>query len=215
MLFMGEEYGEPHPFLYFVDHDNPELVQAVHEGRKREFENLHLQGDPPFVGDKTTFLQSQLQWDLPFTALPGLPLDTNPYQQRWRLYQHLIQLRRRIVPSRREQMTVRCHDHEGRLQLHYDTEAEALLFFNVQAQGQTWDPQAWETLPQSCGSPGIWYKVFDSTDPQWSHTPWMGKPTAPDTLDLTQTQGKGDQITLQGYHAAVYQRLLTERKSYQ
>ncbi len=37
MLFMGEEYAEPAPFPYFVDHGDPELVRAVQEGRRREF----------------------------------------------------------------------------------------------------------------------------------------------------------------------------------
>src|SRR5687768_905399 len=29
MLFMGEEYSESHPFLYFVSHTDPELAEAV------------------------------------------------------------------------------------------------------------------------------------------------------------------------------------------
>jgi maltooligosyltrehalose trehalohydrolase len=37
MLFMGEEYGETNPFLYFVNHDDPNVVAAVREGRRREF----------------------------------------------------------------------------------------------------------------------------------------------------------------------------------
>ena len=37
LLFMGEEYGETHPFPYFVDHSDPALVDAVREGREREF----------------------------------------------------------------------------------------------------------------------------------------------------------------------------------
>lgn len=36
MLFMGEEYGEPAPFLYFVDHQDPSLLAAVREGRAVE-----------------------------------------------------------------------------------------------------------------------------------------------------------------------------------
>jgi 1,4-alpha-glucan branching enzyme len=37
MLFMGEEYGEDSPFLYFVSHTDQDLVEAVRQGRKREF----------------------------------------------------------------------------------------------------------------------------------------------------------------------------------
>ena len=37
LLFMGEEYGEDHPFPYFVDHQDPALLQAVRDGRAREW----------------------------------------------------------------------------------------------------------------------------------------------------------------------------------
>ena len=37
MLFMGEEYGEPAPFPFFVDHGDPTLLEAVRRGRRDEF----------------------------------------------------------------------------------------------------------------------------------------------------------------------------------
>ena len=37
LLFMGEEYGERAPFLYFIDHSDPGLVEAVRKGRREEF----------------------------------------------------------------------------------------------------------------------------------------------------------------------------------
>lgn len=37
LLFMGEEYGEPAPFLYFTSHSDPGLARAVSEGRRDEF----------------------------------------------------------------------------------------------------------------------------------------------------------------------------------
>jgi maltooligosyltrehalose trehalohydrolase len=37
LLFQGEEYGEQAPFLYFTDHDDPEIARAAREGREREF----------------------------------------------------------------------------------------------------------------------------------------------------------------------------------
>jgi maltooligosyltrehalose trehalohydrolase len=37
LLFMGEEHSEPAPFLYFTDHQDPALAQAVRDGRRREF----------------------------------------------------------------------------------------------------------------------------------------------------------------------------------
>lgn len=37
LVFMGEEYGETAPFLYFIDHGDPALIEAVRQGRIREF----------------------------------------------------------------------------------------------------------------------------------------------------------------------------------
>lgn len=37
MLFMGEEWGAGTPWLYFTDHTDPELAEAVRRGRRREF----------------------------------------------------------------------------------------------------------------------------------------------------------------------------------
>ena len=47
LLFMGEEYGEESPFLYFVSHSDPALVRAVREGRKNEFKAFSWQQGPP------------------------------------------------------------------------------------------------------------------------------------------------------------------------
>ncbi len=40
MLFMGEEIGAQTPFLYFTDHRDPALAQAVREGRRAEFKKF-------------------------------------------------------------------------------------------------------------------------------------------------------------------------------
>ncbi|MFF6778690.1 malto-oligosyltrehalose trehalohydrolase [Streptomyces sp. NPDC012637] len=37
MLFMGEEWGATTPWMYFTDHTDPELAEAVRRGRRREF----------------------------------------------------------------------------------------------------------------------------------------------------------------------------------
>jgi maltooligosyltrehalose trehalohydrolase len=45
MLFMGEEWGETRPFLFFTDH-NAELGKLVREGRRREFAHFAAFADP-------------------------------------------------------------------------------------------------------------------------------------------------------------------------
>ena len=64
LLFMGEEYGETRPFLFFADfHD--ELGRAVTEGRRREFAGFmgHDADDVPDPVDIHTFKRSKLDWD--------------------------------------------------------------------------------------------------------------------------------------------------------
>ena len=64
MLFMGEEYAEKKPFQYFVSHTEPELVEAVRQGRKKEFAYFHSEGqEVPDPQSEETFKNSSLSWD--------------------------------------------------------------------------------------------------------------------------------------------------------
>jgi maltooligosyltrehalose trehalohydrolase len=60
LLFMGEEYGERRPFLYFVEHGDPGLVEAVRAGRRSEFEAFGWAEAVPDPQDEDTFLRSKL-----------------------------------------------------------------------------------------------------------------------------------------------------------
>ncbi len=60
LLFMGEEYAEEAPFLYFVSHSDPDLIAAVRTGRRKEFESFKWKGEPPDPQDLQTFLQCRL-----------------------------------------------------------------------------------------------------------------------------------------------------------
>jgi maltooligosyltrehalose trehalohydrolase len=62
-LFMGEEYGEDAPFLYFVSHSDPDLVEAVRKGRKGEFESFDWKGEPPDPQSSGTFFNSKIDWE--------------------------------------------------------------------------------------------------------------------------------------------------------
>jgi maltooligosyltrehalose trehalohydrolase len=64
MLFMGQEYADTAPFLYFVSHTDPQLVEAVRQGRKREFQAFLEQGDVPDAQDESTFARSTLNLGL-------------------------------------------------------------------------------------------------------------------------------------------------------
>lgn len=62
LLFMGEEYGETRPFLFFTDFHG-ELAKAVREGRAKEFAGHAGHGDAvPDPNDLETFRRSKLDW---------------------------------------------------------------------------------------------------------------------------------------------------------
>lgn len=46
LLFMGEETGAREPFLYFTDHADPVLAEAVRNGRRTEFARFAAFADP-------------------------------------------------------------------------------------------------------------------------------------------------------------------------
>jgi maltooligosyltrehalose trehalohydrolase len=89
LLFQGEEYAASTPFQYFAHHDEPELVKAVREGRKREFAAFGW--DPEEIPDPEsveTLERSKLNWDEKGEGHHAAMLE-------W--VRKLIQLRRRSV----------------------------------------------------------------------------------------------------------------------
>ncbi len=63
MLFMGEEWGASTPWQYFTDHPDPELAEAVRQGRRDEFAAHGWQRDDvPDPQDPATFARSRLDW---------------------------------------------------------------------------------------------------------------------------------------------------------
>jgi maltooligosyltrehalose trehalohydrolase len=58
LLFMGEEYAEDNPFLYFVSYGDENLIESVRQGRRREFEDLDREQDPPDPQNPDTFKAS-------------------------------------------------------------------------------------------------------------------------------------------------------------
>ncbi len=63
MLFQGEEWGASTPFLYFTDHQDPDLGRAVSEGRRSEFASFGWDPEEvPDPQDRGTFERSKLDW---------------------------------------------------------------------------------------------------------------------------------------------------------
>ena len=64
MLFQGEEFAASTPFLYFADHEDPEMARLVSQGRKREFAAFGFaERDVPDPEVRETFERSRLNWE--------------------------------------------------------------------------------------------------------------------------------------------------------
>jgi len=64
MLFQGEEFAASTPFLYFADHDDPEMARLVFAGRKKEFAAFGWdESQIPNPEDVNTFRNSRLNWN--------------------------------------------------------------------------------------------------------------------------------------------------------
>jgi len=87
LLFMGQEYGEIAPFLYFVSHGDPHLIEAVQQGRAAEFADFKWKGTPPDPQAEETFRRCVLQHQR---------RDDGAHAILYRLYGHLLELRRTI-----------------------------------------------------------------------------------------------------------------------
>jgi maltooligosyltrehalose trehalohydrolase len=84
LLFMGEEYGEISPFLYFTSHGDKDLVEAVRRGRRQEFASFGWSEALPDPQDEATFEASKMSHDLK---------HGDPKRTIWSFYQELIRFR--------------------------------------------------------------------------------------------------------------------------
>jgi maltooligosyltrehalose trehalohydrolase len=88
LLFQGEEWSASAPFLYFTDHEDAALGQAVTRGRREEFAAFGW--DPEAVPDpqaRTTFERSQLNWG---------ELAREPHAELLDWHRRLLRLRREV-----------------------------------------------------------------------------------------------------------------------
>ncbi|AKQ45651.1 malto-oligosyltrehalose trehalohydrolase [Rufibacter radiotolerans] len=180
MLWMGEEYSEPNPFQYFVSHTDPQLAQAVREGRKAEFAAFHAQGEAPDPMAEKTFLQSKLQWEL---------LEEELHQTMFRYYQTLLRLRQELPALKklnREHVAVEENEAHQTLILrrgHQNEQVVCLMNFSAEPQ----------TLLLPIGAKE-WNLVLDSASPDWN---------GPQATELK--AAGGSKVTLQPESALVYQ----------
>ncbi len=169
LLFMGEEYGEIAPFLYFTDHSDPGLVNAVREGRQNEFSSLAQSENVPDPQDVQTFQRSKLNSNLRSAGWHRVLMD---------FYRELIRLRRAIPALRHPSMSrqeIVSFEEAGQLLVHrwHQSDRIALLLSLTRDVSRMATP-----MPE-----GRWRKVLDSSDIRW-----LGPGTQ--VADIVQSDGE-------------------------
>jgi maltooligosyltrehalose trehalohydrolase len=181
LLFMGEEYGETAPFLYFTSFDDPGLAAAVTAGRKKELGSHYSESefaDPQAPG---TFEHCKLDWS---------KTEVSPHAEILRLYRDLISLRRRhlsLANCRKELTEIQFNEQRKWLLMKRSdpSGSGALLVFNFSSEAQS--------IP-----------VLDS-DHSWRLALWTGDAiygggSGPRPV---QRPGSVSQLLLAGFEAAI------------
>ena len=132
LLYQGEEWGSEQPFFFFCDF-NPELTEAVREGRRNEFAKFPEFRDPamrdklPDPCAQASFEGSKLDWN---------NLSKPAHQQWFTFYQRLIELRKTqladlIAEATTDASTYQVHDN-NLLEVKWQTQlGEWLLLGNL------------------------------------------------------------------------------------
>lgn len=151
LIFMGEEYGERAPFLYFVSHSDPELIEAVRNGRSEEFKAFNWKGTAPDPQAEETFVRSRLRRS---------GLEENRAIRA--LYRELLRLRKStpaLMPPPQRNIDVQAFENEHVLIVRrWTNEQQVLLIYNFGEQPVTRRP----SVPGSG-----WLLLLDSADRRW------------------------------------------------
>lgn len=183
LIFMGEEYREDAPFMYFVSHTDAKLVEAVQNGRRSEFGAFQWQDEIPDPQSIETFTMSKLQWENRYTGKNALLLD---------LYKTLLELRREIPALKNyDRNSVEVHgadEDKVIIMKRRDGESRLLMAMNFNSS---------DTTVFANFEDGRWKKIVDSSDVNW------GGPGSqcPDVVD---NRYEGD-LTLKELSFVVYE----------
>jgi len=155
LLFMGEEYSEPAPFLYFIDFEAADVVDGVRGGRKEEFASfLDGEEEPPDPLSHSSFFRSKLNFALH---------EQKHHQVLWRFYQQLIALRKTIPALSHLSKTELevSEDEMGQVMTvhRWQGDSHALAFYNFHTDVVTVQL-----------SSGDWKLYLDSGADTWSKT---------------------------------------------
>ncbi|MGB9698148.1 MAG: malto-oligosyltrehalose trehalohydrolase [Thermodesulfobacteriota bacterium] len=163
LIFMGEEYGETAPFLYFISHTDPDLVAKVKMGRQKEFADFYLGEEIPDPYLEETFQKCWLNHELRFQG---------EHKVLWLYYKELIKLRRTLPSLKnlaKENLQAEAWAEEKILLLRrWAEKEEALLIINFGSTPNEINlpipPGEWEKKLDSAAE--IWHGEGSSVPPQ-------------------------------------------------
>jgi maltooligosyltrehalose trehalohydrolase len=155
LLFMGEEYGEPAPFQYFISHTDPELIEAVRRGRAEAFASFGFTDAAPDPQAEETFDRCMLHHELAGEGRHATLLE---------LYRELLRLRREIPalsnPSKEDFEVRNDPPPRGRcLVMHrwHRTDHVAVCMNFDEEDGEAWTPAV----------DGRWVRLIDTAEGRW------------------------------------------------
>lgn len=153
LLFMGEEYGETAPFPYFVSHTDTGLIEAIREGRRKEFAAFEWKGDIPDPQSEATYLAAKLNH--------GLRND-GQYKILYEFYCELIRLRKEnaaLANLSKENMMIEENETDKTLIVcRWQEDSKVNIIYNLNSRERA----VINYLPE-----GMWYKLIDSADEKW------------------------------------------------
>lgn len=152
LLFMGEEYGEPARFPYFVSHSDAGLIEAVRKGRKDEFSAFGWSAEPPDPQAESTFRSAKPSHALRRKGKHGVLYE---------FHKTLIALRKQIRTSAAEAPKPEVSSLEKYLLclMTYEKGSEqiaVIMYFGSNEASVTL------FLP-----PGLWIKQLSSAEEKW------------------------------------------------
>ncbi len=149
LLFMGEEYADHTPFLYFTNHSDPGLAEAIWKGRKTE-----MGDDTPDPQDEETFLKSKISWEKRYHDKHRVMLD---------FYRELIHLRRRIpalANLTKEGLDISVGSNAIIMKRQW-RQSQALIAMNFGKENSE------ISIGGNMAKKDVWKKLLDSSDREW------------------------------------------------
>ena len=183
LIFMGQEYNEENPFLYFVSFNDQNLIEAVRKGRQEEFSSFDWKEDVPDPQSEATFIKSKLNREL---------INEEQHSVLLKFYKYLIKLRKTnkaLYSHDRENFEIIGTEKEKILILSRwwkENKVTAIINFNKEV--------VTSRVPFSGGK---WKKILDSAEKIWK---------GPGTSTPEKILGKEQNITIKKSSISVYEQ---------